>query len=92
MRAPTVPMMLTSSALRLLVSPRMARASSLVTPSEMRCEWWVMYEIGRGHVYLVESVPARAILELACRVARNTRYKTNYVHVSIGQLHLAIAR
>ena len=27
MRAPTVPMMLTSSALRLLVSPRMARAS-----------------------------------------------------------------
>ena len=57
------------SALRLLVSPCIARASSLVMPREMRCEWCMMYEMGRGLVYLDESTPARAILELAYRAA-----------------------
>ena len=58
-------MWLVSSALRLPISPRIAKASALTMPSEMCCEWWVMYEIGRGHVYLDESTPVRAILELA---------------------------
>ena len=64
MRAPMAPMWLTSSALRLSVSPRIAPASALTTPREMCCEWCVMYEMGRGLVYLDESTPARAILEL----------------------------
>ena len=67
--APTAPARRAKSALRLDVSPWIARASSLQMPREMRCVWWVKYEMGRGHEYLVRSRPARAILELRCMAA-----------------------
>ena len=69
MSAPTAPARRAKSALRLDVSPWIARASSLQMPREMRCVWWVKYEIGRGLEYLVRSRPARATLELRCMAA-----------------------
>ena len=42
----------------------MQRLSALTISIEMRCVWWVRYEMGRGAVYLVRSVPACACSRL----------------------------
>ena len=68
-RALMTPMIRTRSDLCRASASKYARASARMMPSEMRWAWCDMYEMGRGHVYFVRSVPARAVLELRWRAA-----------------------